>query len=433
MRIRAVVVNYNGGDEVLGCLHALLDSDVGDLDVVVVDNGSVDGSPERIAAVPRVRLVRAPGNLGYPAINLVTTDLTGIDAVAIVNPDAVVAPDCLSLLAAALDENPRIGAACPLILLEGAYREIRVGLDGPPRSSLDLLLVADGGRWHLTGDKVRRRWNRGVAWTVGDGSVLRTTAPGPLSIRVRAQGRGTLTLTSGDHRVQRPVGRQVTAVSMPIGGATRPIVQNAGSIIGPRGLGINRGYHAPDAPCFAQPLDVPAWCGAAVLLRSDYLRDVGLLDPRWFLYYEDTDLAWRGLLRGWRYRFVPEARVRHAHSTTIGHGSGLYDVQHLRNRLLTVTKNGPRAEVTAAWRDGLRLVVTQVRADVIARLRDGRAPELVLTGRRIQALAAAARMAPGVLRTRRSVRRGATVADDALPVLGRWSEPTGGAACRASS
>ena len=91
-------------------------------------------------------------------------------------------------------------------------------------------------------------------------------------------------------------------------------------------------------PFFWQyPVDVPAWCGAAVLLRSDYLRDTGLFDPRWFLYYEDTDLAWRGLLRGWRYRYVPGAKVRHAHSTTIGHGSALYDVQHLRNRLLTVS------------------------------------------------------------------------------------------------
>ena len=36
-------------------------------------------------------------------------------------------------------------------------------------------------------------------------------------------------------------------------------------------------------------------------------RDVGLLDERLFLYYEDTDLSWRGRAQGWRYRYVPEA------------------------------------------------------------------------------------------------------------------------------
>lgn len=425
MRIRAVVVNYNGGDEVLGSLRALLDSDIRELEVVVVDNGSVDGSPERIeASLPTVRVVRSPSNLGYPAINTVTEDLTGVDAVAIVNPDAAVAPDCLSMLAAALDEDSRIGAACPLILLDGSYREIRVGADGP----VELLRVDGADRWHLTGERVGRRWHRGVAWTVGAGSVLRTTATGPVTLRLRASAAGTVTLTSGEHRVQQAVGRRATTVTVALGGEAQRIVQNAGSVIGPRGLGLNRGYHRPVGPAFDVPLDVPAWCGAAVLLRSDYLRDVGLLDPRWFLYYEDTDLAWRGLRRGWRYRYVPAATVSHAHSTTIGHGSALYDVQHLRNRLLTVTKNAPVRDVVATWLDALTLVVRQLRRDLVARVvRDRWLPELAMTARELRALVGAARLTPAVLRDRRSVRRGATVPDDALPVLGRWHDATGAA------
>jgi GT2 family glycosyltransferase len=420
MRVRAVVVNYNGGDEVLGCLRALLASTGVELEVVLVDNASTDGSVERVEAeLPAVRVHRSPGNLGYPAINQVVEDLSGVDAVAIVNPDAVVPPDCLALLAAALDEDPQIGAACPLILLDGDYRELRIGLDGPPRASLDLLAV-DAGRWHLTGRRVRRRWQRGVAWTVGDGSVLRTTSDA-VRLTVRAHGPGTLTVGS----VQVPVGRRPVSVDVPVEGPAFAVVQNAGSVIGPHGLGMNRGYHEPDGPWFAQPCDVPAWCGAAVLLRGAYLQDVGLLDPRWFLYYEDTDLAWRGLLRGWRYRYVPGARVRHAHSTTIGHGSALYDVQHTRNRLLTVTKNAPLAAVPAAWADAVRLVGSQLRPDVVARLRDRRAPEPALTVRRLRALGRAARMTPSVLRDRRATRGPGAVPDSALPVLGRWVDPAG--------
>ena len=424
--LRAVVVNYNGGDEVLACLRALLASDWPRecLDVVVIDNGSVDGSVERVASeLPDVRVVRSPGNLGYPAINQVVSDLTGVDLVAIVNPDAVVAPECLRLLAEALDEDDRVGAACPKILLDGGYREVRFSLDGPPRASLDLLAV-DAGRWHLTGPRVRRRWHRGVAWTVGDGSVLRTTAD-RVSLVLQAHRLGRLTLTSGPERVSVDVGRRATEVPLPVGGEQFEVVQNAGSVIGAHGHGLNRGYHRPDGPALGVAVDVPAWCGAAVLLRSSYLQDVGLLDPRWFLYYEDTDLAWRGLLRGWRYRYVPAARVSHAHSTTIGHGSALYDVQHTRNRILTVTKNAPGPEVVATWQDAARLVVAQLRADVAARLRDHRAPEPALTWRRLRGMARAARATPGVVRDRRSVRGRGAVRDAELPVLGRWRDPAG--------
>ncbi len=422
--VRAVVVNYNGGEEVTACLRSLLALRwQGTLEVVVVDNGSVDGSPDRIAAeLPSVRIHRSPGNLGYPAINQVVSDLTGVDAVLVVNPDAVVAPDALTHLAAALDADQGVGAACPLILLDGRYREVRLALDGPPRASLDLLAV-EAGSWHLTGPKVRRRWNAGVAWTVGDGSVLRTTAE-QVRLTVRAQAVGTLTLSAGTQRIEVAVDREPRHVGLSVDGPPFAVVQNAGSLIGPHGLGENRGYHQREQ-AFVTPVDVPAWCGAGVLLRAEYLREVGLLDPRWFLYYEDTDLSWRGLLRGWRYRYVPAARISHAHSTTIGHGSGLYDVQHQRNRVLTVTKCAPPAAVRATWRDAVSLVGTQLRSDVVARVRDRRAPEPTLTLRRLHALAGAARLTPAVWRDRRPTRAGAAP-DATLPILGRWTEPANG-------
>jgi hypothetical protein len=255
--------------------------------------------------------------------------------------------------------------------------------------------------------------------------VLRTTADGAVRVTVQAAAPTPVVLTSGDSRVEAVVGRRPVELVVQPSGPAAEVMQNAGSVIGAHGLGMNRGYHSPLTPELLRPIDVPAWCGAAVLLRSDYLRDVGLLDERWFLYYEDTDLAWRGLLRGWRYGYVPTARVRHAHSTTIGHGSGLYDVQHGRNRVLTVTKCAPLPEVAATWGDALRLVPAQLRGDVVARIRDRRMPEPVLTARRLRALASAARVTPSVLRDRTSVRGAATVPDGALPVLGRWREPAG--------
>ena len=421
MRVRAVVCNFNGGAEVLACLAAL----TGLHEVVVVDNGSTDGSDAAVERLPGVRLIRSPGNLGYPGLNQAMTDLDGVDAVLVVNPDAVVEPSCVDALVQALDDDPGVSAACPRILLEGAYRSLVLHVEGP-RPSLDLLAVEEAGRWHLTGPGVRRRWHGGVAWSVGDGSVLRTTS-GSVRLRVRAHAPTRLSLGG----TQVDVGRAPVWVAAAVAGPAVDVVQNAGSVIGPHGVGMNRGYHREDGPDFGVACDVPAWCGAGVLLRASYLRTMsssggGLLDPRWFLYYEDTDLAWRGLLRGARYSYVPDARLRHAHSTTIGHGSGLYDVQHHRNRLLTVTKNAPAADVVAAWSDSARLVGRQLRDDVVSRLRDRRAPELVPAWRRARGLTGAARLMPAVWRDRPTVRTGA-VRDADLPVLGRWVDPVGGA------
>jgi GT2 family glycosyltransferase len=52
--------------------------------------------------------------------------------------------------------------------------------------------------------------------------------------------------------------------------------------------------------------------GAAVMVRLDALRETGLFDPDFFLYFEEVELMWRGARAGWRCLYVPAARVVHA-------------------------------------------------------------------------------------------------------------------------
>ncbi len=59
--------------------------------------------------------------------------------------------------------------------------------------------------------------------------------------------------------------------------------------------------------------------GAAMLVRREVFEQVGLLDERYFLYYEEQDLAWRARRAGWRCWYVPEARVVHL----VGQSSGV--------------------------------------------------------------------------------------------------------------
>ncbi len=60
------------------------------------------------------------------------------------------------------------------------------------------------------------------------------------------------------------------------------------------------------------PFPVKNLSGGSVLIRADAVRDAGgLFDPRFFLYFEDTDLFLRMTRRGWRLFVVPEAAVVH--------------------------------------------------------------------------------------------------------------------------
>jgi hypothetical protein len=116
-----------------------------------------------------------------------------------------------------------------------------------------------------------------------------------------------------------------------------------GVVVCDDGYGADRGDREGDAGQFDEPAEVFSWCGGGVLLRPSYLQQVGLFEETFFLYYEDTDLSWRGRAAGWRYEYVPGAIARHVHSASSGVGSALFMHYTERNRLLMLVRNAPWA------------------------------------------------------------------------------------------
>ncbi len=57
--------------------------------------------------------------------------------------------------------------------------------------------------------------------------------------------------------------------------------------------------------------EVDAVVGACMLLRTDIIREVGLLDEQFFMYGEDLDWAYRIKQYGWRVVYYPEVQVLH--------------------------------------------------------------------------------------------------------------------------
>ena len=119
MNLAAVVLNWNGGDDTLAAL-ASLDG----IPAICVDNGSTDGSDDRVAErFPHVELIRAGANLGFAGGNNVGIARAlerGADWVLLLNNDATAEPGIADALDAAAAARPDAGLlACKILSEDG--------------------------------------------------------------------------------------------------------------------------------------------------------------------------------------------------------------------------------------------------------------------------------------------------------------------------
>jgi N-acetylglucosaminyl-diphospho-decaprenol L-rhamnosyltransferase len=113
----AVVVSYDAGDHLVACVDALVvPGPAAPDEVVVVDNASRDGSPDRVVGRhPAVRLVRAGANLGYARAANLGIAAASAPIVAVINCDAVLEPPGAGPVLARFDD-PAVGAVGPRIV-----------------------------------------------------------------------------------------------------------------------------------------------------------------------------------------------------------------------------------------------------------------------------------------------------------------------------
>ena len=116
-RWAAVVVNYESGDLLRDCVRSLLhDVSAGEPEVVVVDNGSTDGSIETLRAEFADVAVLTPGaNLGYAAAANRGTAATRAPVVAVCNADVLLEPGTAGALVQRLDAEADVGAIGPRV------------------------------------------------------------------------------------------------------------------------------------------------------------------------------------------------------------------------------------------------------------------------------------------------------------------------------
>lgn len=118
--IAVVVLNWNNEADTAACLDSFLAQRGVELDVLIVDNASPDGSGERLRArYPSLAYLQTGANLGYAGGNnrgIEWARARGAEWIVVVNNDTVADPDCVRTLREAASADARIGALAPLIV-----------------------------------------------------------------------------------------------------------------------------------------------------------------------------------------------------------------------------------------------------------------------------------------------------------------------------
>jgi GT2 family glycosyltransferase len=265
--LAVIIVNYNTRDLLLTCLRSIFANDTDTrYHVLVVDNGSSDGSQDAVARnFPAVTLVKSDRNGGFGYANnlalrlLSSSDtlpqrgtrgdgllLSGptpgaqpreevpvlgnaglnlpCDYVLFLNPDTVLPPNALSRTVGFMEARREAGIMGPKV----------VKLDG----TLDLAC---------------RR-----SFPTPSSSLFKLTGVSKLFPRSRLVARYNLTYLSDDEMAE-----------------------------------------------------VDSVMGAYMLVRAEALEEAGLFDERFFMYGEDLDLAFRIKARGWKVFYYPAVEVLH--------------------------------------------------------------------------------------------------------------------------
>lgn len=130
--VSIIVVTYNNRDLNALCLDSiLLDTDWPDIEVIVVDNASTDGTPALLQDVaardPRVRVVLNADNRGFAAANNQGAELAQGRYLCLLNNDTVVHGGWLSTLVGHLRQHAHLGLVGPVTNAIGNEAKIAVG------------------------------------------------------------------------------------------------------------------------------------------------------------------------------------------------------------------------------------------------------------------------------------------------------------------
>jgi len=148
-RCAVIVLNYNGEHLLPACLDSLELQQNAELEVIIADNNSSDGSAALVAEkYPRVKLLALDKNYGFSGANnfaLRDALARGFEFALLLNNDTFSDPNMVAEMIAMMESDPRVAVVCPKIFF--AYKP-------------DMLWYAGGGFNFWTGRTQHRGWKQ---------------------------------------------------------------------------------------------------------------------------------------------------------------------------------------------------------------------------------------------------------------------------------
>ncbi len=120
---------------------------------------------------------------------------------------------------------------------------------------------------------------------------------------------------------------------------------------------LHRGIDEVDSGQYDEVEEAEIFSGACVLIKKEVLEKVGLLDEKYFLYFEDSDLAKRAKMAGFKIYYNGKTSVYHKVSRSTGLGSKITDYYHARNRLIFGLQYGRFRTKFALLREAVKLFI----------------------------------------------------------------------------
>jgi GT2 family glycosyltransferase len=118
MSIAVIIVSWNAKSFLFKCLESVLAQRLSDdVEVIVVDNASTDGSPAAVRErFPTVKLICNTDNYGFAKANNIGIRATQGEYLLLINSDVVVSPGCFDKMFAFMENHTDVGVLGPKIL-----------------------------------------------------------------------------------------------------------------------------------------------------------------------------------------------------------------------------------------------------------------------------------------------------------------------------
>lgn len=118
--VSIIVVNYNGRDLLKECIQSILDQTYQPIEIILVDNGSKDGSAEIVSKLfPEVKVINLKHNKGFTGGNIEGLKYAKGDFIFLANNDVVLDRQCIYNLVNSMENYPQVGIGATKMLVYG--------------------------------------------------------------------------------------------------------------------------------------------------------------------------------------------------------------------------------------------------------------------------------------------------------------------------